>query len=195
MARRLKICGLIFEWVMYCCVTSPYATSGIMAPTWYVLRSKPNKEEFFWGQLIAHFIEVYYPCIRAKAINPRAYKDKPYLPGHLFIHVDLQELPPSFLEGLPGSRGLITDGDLPIAVPETLIAAIRRRVDQINATVSPAILSLPTGQAFAIQDCPSTGFETIFDGCLSGNERVHRLHCLLRGERLPVELPGFELNL
>ena len=133
--------------------------------------------------------------IRAKAVNPHTLKDKPYLPGHLFIHVDLQELPASFLEGLPGSRGLVMADDLPIAVPETLIAAIRRRVDQINARGSQEILSLPAGQVFAMPDYPLTGYEVLFDGCLSGNQRVRRLHSLLRGEQRPVELPGLELNL
>jgi hypothetical protein len=166
-----------------------------MAPGWYVLRSKPNKEEFFWGQLMAHFIEVYYPCIRAKAANPHAHKDKPFLPGHLFIHVDLQDNPPAFLEGMPGSRGLVMDDTEPAVVPDGLIAAIRRLVNQINGTGGEEIPGAPAGQAHAIENLGLTGYEALFDGCLSGEERVHRLHRLLRGEWLPVELPGVELNL
>jgi hypothetical protein len=165
-----------------------------MTPTWCVLRSKPNKEEFFWGQLMAHFIEVYYPCIRAKAVNPHAHKDKPYLPGHLFIHVDLQENPQAFLDGLPGSRGLVMDGTGPAVVPDALIGAIRRQVDQINATGGKEVLGLPAVQVLAIQDRPLTGYQTLFSGCLSGEERVRRLIRMLCSERQPVEVPGFELN-
>ena len=166
-----------------------------MVPTWYVLRSKPNKEEFFWGQLMAHFIEVYYPRIRAKAVNPHTLKDKPYLPGYLFIHVDLHENPPAYLEGMPGSRGLIMDDTQPVAVPEGLIAAIRRRVDHINATGGEETSSLPAGQAFARQDLYLTEYESIFDDCVSGNERVHRLHRFLRGELVPADLLGLERNI
>jgi transcription antitermination factor NusG len=166
-----------------------------MALTWYVLQSKPNKEEFFWGELIAHFIEVYYPCIRAKAANPRAHKDKPYLPGHLFIHIELQDLPFAFFNNLPGSRGLVTCEDEPAPVPDALIAIIRRRVNQINATGGEEMPGLSAGVAFARQDLPLTGYETFFDGCLSGKERVHRLRDLLRGELQPVEIPGLELNI
>ena len=166
-----------------------------MAPTWYVLRSKPNKEEFFWGQLMAHFIEVYYPSIRSKAANPHAHKDKPYLPGHLFIHVDLHENPPSFLDGMPGSGGLVMDGTQPIAVPDALIDAIRRRVDQINATGIQEAPGLHSEQIPATQEYPLSWYEIIFDNCLSGNERVHRLRSLMRSGLLPVELPGVELNL
>jgi hypothetical protein len=168
----------------------PIATSGTMAPTWYVLRSKPNKEEFFWGQLIAHLIEVYYPVIRAKAVNPRAHKDKPFLPGHLFINVNLQDKPPSFFDGLPGSRGLIMDDSGPAVVPDALIAAIRCRVDQINAISGEETYGAPVDLDNLIQDCSLSDFTTIFDDCLSGNERVHRLHDLLHGEFVPENLSG-----
>jgi len=166
-----------------------------MAPSWYVLRSKPNKEEFFWGQLMAHLIEVYYPCVRAKVASPHAHKDKPFLPGHLFIHVDLQENPPAFLEGMPGSRGLVMDDAQPVVVPEALITAIRQQVDQINASGGEEANDQPAEQTIATQKFPFSGYESFFDSCLSANERVHRLHCLLRGESLPADLPGLERNI
>jgi transcription antitermination factor NusG len=166
-----------------------------MALTWYVLQSKPNKEEFFWGELIAHFIEVYYPCIQAKAANPHAYKDKPYLPGHLFIHVDLQVQSPDIFKNMPGSRGLVTCGDQPAPVPEALITIIRQHVNRINATGGEKIPGMSAGVAFARPDFPLTGYKTFFDGCLSGEERVRRLRGLLRGELQPVDLPGQERNI
>ena len=172
----------------------PIATNGTMAPTWYVLRSKPNKEEFFWGQLIAHLVEVYYPVIRAKAVNPRAHKDKPFLPGHLFINVNLQDNPPSFFDGLPGSRGLIMDDTGPVMVPDALIAAIRCRVDQINATSGDETGGAPVDLDTVIQDRSLPGFTAIFDDCLSGNERVHRLYSLLRGEFVLEEMSGAVYN-
>ena len=163
-----------------------------MVLCWYVLRSKPNKEEFFWGQLIAHKIEVFYPCIRAKVANPRAHKDKPFFPGHLFIHVDLQDTLPSFLDGLPGSRGLVMGCAQPVEVSDALIAVICQRVNRINATDSERLPGLPSEDAFEIRDSPLTGYESMFDGCLDANERVHYLHHLLRGEQPPVELLDLE---
>ena len=161
-----------------------------MATSWYVLRSKPNKEEFFWGQLLAHQIEVYYACILAKVFSPHAHKIKPYFPCLLFIHIDLQEITPSFLHWLPGSRGLVVFDEQPAPVPDNLIAAIRHRVGQINGTNGEWIPSLQTGEIPDLKDCSLNKYETIFDGCLSGNERVHVLLKILRGEQLPVELIG-----
>lgn len=167
---------------------------GSMALVWYVLRSKPNKEDFFWGQLLAHQIEVYYPSTRAKLINPRARKIKPYFPGYLFVHIDLQEVTPSFLNRLPGSRGLIMFDTEPASVPDALIAAIRRRIDQLNEVGSHQLPEWQSGDAIIIRDGPFAGYEAIFDTCLSGNERVRVLLTLLRGKQLPMELPGKQIE-
>lgn len=83
----------------------------------------------------------------------------------------------------------------PVAVPDGLIAAIRRRVDKINLSGGEEISGLPAGQSFARQDLYLTGYESIFDDCVSGNERVRRLHLLLRGELAPMDLAGEELNI
>jgi transcription antitermination factor NusG len=165
-----------------------------MALAWYVLRSKPNKEDFFWGQLLAHQIEVYYPRIRVKTVNPRARKVKSYFPGYLFVHVDLQSMPVNFLNWLPGSQGLVAFDVQPACVPDVLIAAIRQRVDQINSAGSAELPTWQPGEVVAIQDGPFAGHEAIFDTCLSGNQRVRVLLKLLRGTQIPVELPGAQLG-
>jgi transcription antitermination factor NusG len=165
-----------------------------MTLAWYVLRSKPNKEDFFWGQLLAHRIEVFYPRIRAKTVNPRARKVRPYFPGYLFIHVDLQTVTTSFLNWLPGSRGLVAFDTEPACVPDALIVTIRQRVDQINADSSPGLPNWQPGEVVVIQDGPFAGQEAIFDTCLSGNQRVRVLLNLLRGRQLPIELPGAQLE-
>ena len=165
-----------------------------MASVWYVLRSKPNKEDFFWGQLLAHQIEVYYPCTQAKLINPRARKIKPYFPGYLFVNIDLQEITVAFLNRLPGSRGLIMFDTQPASVPDTLIAAIRRRVDALNQTNHEQLPAWQIGDTVVIREGPFAGYEAIFDACISGNERVRVLLKLLRGKQLPVELPGVQIE-
>ena len=55
---------------------------------WYVLRSKPDKQNLLRGQLFSHQIEFNFPTMRVKAVNPRSQKIRPYFPGDLFVHVD-----------------------------------------------------------------------------------------------------------
>jgi len=165
-----------------------------MTKAWYALRSKPNKENFFWGQLLAHQIEVFYPCIRAKVVNPRARKIKPYFPGYLFIHVDLIDVTVSFINWLPGSRGLVVFDEQPAEVPDALINAIQRRLNQLNGSDNALQSGWKTGEEVVIQDGPFAGQEAIFDKCISGNERVRVLLTLLKGKQLPLELSGSKLE-
>ena len=160
-----------------------------MSTAWYVVRSKPNKEEFFWSQLMAHRIETFYPCVQAKAVNPRARKVKAYFPGYLFVHVDLECVNASLLHWMPGSAGLVTFDSIPASVPDNLITIIHRKVDDYNHTVCQPLQGIQPGDRVKITDGPFAGQEAIFDNCKTGSERVRVLINILRGRQLPVDLP------
>jgi len=78
-----------------------------MSLNWYVIRSKPNKEDFFFDQLLARRLEVFHPRIRVRTINPRARKFRPYFPSYLFVHADFEQIDASALHWMPGSAGLV----------------------------------------------------------------------------------------
>ncbi len=61
--------------------------SKAMSPCWYVLRSKPHKEDLVWRQAVSQGFEIFYPRIPAQAVNPRARKIVPYFPGYMFVRV------------------------------------------------------------------------------------------------------------
>ena len=103
-----------------------------MSTFWYALRSKPRKEETLWRQLRAQNIEVFYPQIRVQPVNPRARKVRPYSPGYMFVYTDLEAVGLSTFQWMPHAIGLVSYGGEPANVPENLINAIRRRVDEIN---------------------------------------------------------------
>lgn len=159
-----------------------------MADSWYVIRSKPNKEEFLAGQLSAYGIKVFYPRIRVKTVNPRARKLKAYFPSYLFIQVDLETISASTLHWMPGAVNLVSFDGVPASVPETLIAAVERQVEQINASQKNMLLGLKPGDVVTIHDGPFAGYEAIFDGQISGRERVRVLLSFLQNRKIPVEL-------
>jgi len=166
-----------------------------MGTGWYVLRSKPNKEQFLWGQVLAHHVEIYYPSVKAQVVNPRARKMRPYFPGYLFVHVDLAQMPHSFWYWLPGSRGLVSFDEIPAVVPDALIIAIRRKVDEINASGGEQFVRLKPGDPVIVQSGPFSDYTGIFDGCVSGNDRVRVLLNHLRGRQTPVILPAEQVAL
>jgi transcription antitermination factor NusG len=161
-----------------------------MPPMWYVMHSKPCKEEFLWNQLRARAIECFYPCMHLLISNSRARKDRPYFPGYVFIHTDLEKVGLSALRWMPGAAGVVAFGGEPAWVPENLINAIRRRLEQVNMVSDEELTGLKAGDPVVICDGPFEGYQAIFDAHLSSDERVRVLLSLLNKQHLVLELPG-----
>ena len=161
-----------------------------MATYWYVLHSKPHKEELLAEQLELRRIETFAPHIRVQVVNPRARKVRAYFPGYLFVHVDLEHMGLSALQYVPGSAGLISFGGEPAFVPDGLIHAIQQRVQEIDSAGGELFDLLKPGETVMVHSGPFAGYEAIFDVRLPGTERVRILLKLLRNRTLPVELPA-----
>jgi transcriptional antiterminator RfaH len=165
-----------------------------MTAQWYVLHSKPMKEALLWEQLNLHQIESYYPRIKVKPVNPRARKVRPYFPGYVFVHVDLEQTKLSTFQWMPGAASIVSFDGAPSPVPDNLVTAIQRRVDEINATHGRTPAGLKPGEVVIIQEGPFSGYEAIFDAQLSGEERVRVLLKYLNRGKLPLELPGSQIQ-
>jgi len=159
-----------------------------MADSWYALQSKSNKEDALYKQLLKQGFEVFYPQIRVNPENPRARKIKPYFPGYMFVRVDLAAVGLSTLQWMPFSRGIILFDQDPAVVPDSLIVALRRRVEQVNAAGGELFASIDKGDEVFIHEGPFAGYEAIFDLRISGSERVRVLIKLLDQRHIPVEL-------
>jgi transcriptional antiterminator RfaH len=155
---------------------------------WYVIQSKPNHEEALCAQLLSRGIEVYFPKIRVKPVNPRARKIKAYFPGYLFIHTDLDQTGLSLIEFTPFAKSLVSFGREPAAVPQALLDAIRRRVDEVNVAGGQAPPVPKPGDPVYIQEGPFAGYTAIFDTAIPGRERVRVLIQILSKHYLPVEI-------
>jgi transcriptional antiterminator RfaH len=161
-----------------------------MTPYWYVLHSKPHKEDMLAEQLEIRRIETFAPRIRVQVVNPRARKVRSYFPGYIFVRADLERLGLSVLKYVPGSAGLIAFGGEPAFVPDGLIHAIRQRVEEINSSGGELFDVLRSGETVLVHSGPFAGYEAIFDITLPGTERVRVLLKLLRNRNMPVELPA-----
>jgi transcription antitermination factor NusG len=142
---------------------------------WYALRSKPRKEDVLWRQLLSQGFETFHPRLRVHPVNPRSCKTRPYFPGYLFVHVDLEQVGQSVFQWMPYTLGLVSFGGEPATVPENMIQAIDRRLQEINAAGGERLAALHHGDTVSIQDGPFCGYEAIFDAALPGSERVRVL--------------------
>jgi len=159
-----------------------------MTSQWYALRSKPRKEEILWRQLRAQEFEVFFPRIRVHPVNPRSRKLLPYFPGYMFVNVNLDEVGLSTFQWMPHAIGLVSFDGEPSTVPENLIVAINKRVEEIAAAGGEFFDGIKPGDTVKINTGPFAGYEAIFDARLPGSERVRVLIQMLSDRRIPVEL-------
>jgi len=166
-----------------------------MANNWYALRRKPRKEEVVWRQVRTQGFEAFYPRLRVNPVNPRSRKVRPYFPGYLFVSADLDEVGVSVFQWMPHAIGLVAFGGEPAAVPDSLINALRKRVEEIAAAGGEVFDGLQPGDTVRINDGPFRGYEAIFDTRLPGNERVRVLLELLGSQRrVPIELSAGQIQ-
>ncbi len=164
---------------------------------WYVLRSKPNREEALWLEATARGFQAYYPSLRVQPVNPRSRKVRPYFPGYLFVRTRLADVGQSVFSWMPYSQGLVSFGGDPAEVPEELVQAIRKRVEQLNASGGEhlaALADLKQGEVVVIEDGPFAGYQAIFDARVSGSQRVRVLLKLLQSQQTKLELPAAQVR-
>lgn len=161
---------------------------------WYVMHSKPNKEELLYEQLRSRNIDTYYPRIKVQPVNPRARKRKPYFPGYLFIKADLDALGPSTLRWMPGALGLVDFGSNPASVPDELLQAIQKKVEHINKLDENQAERFRAGEVVTIQTGPFAGYHAIFESRLPGHERVRVLLQMLSDRQVGVELRAGQIR-
>ena len=161
---------------------------------WYVLRSKHRNEDLLYQQLHHCDIEAYYPCVHLQPIKSPTRKIKPYFPSYLFVRVELDAVGISFFQWIPGAIGLICFGGEPAWVPDGMLQAIRRRVNQMRAGGGQRAQDLKTGDCVAIDSGALAGYRGIFASYLSDRERAIVFLNFIRGQQTRVDLPVTQIK-
>jgi transcription antitermination factor NusG len=159
-----------------------------MSKRWYVLRSKPRKERSLCKFARSQGHIIFYPTIPVNPVNPRAAKIRPYFPGYMFLHTDIAEVGPSTFHWMPFSQGLVRVGGEPVPVPENIINALHRRVEEIWNAGGMAFDGLQKGDSVFIREGIFEGYRAIFDVRLPGSERVRVLLEMLNKRYVPMEV-------
>lgn len=89
---------------------------------------------------------------------------------------------------MPGGVGLVSFGDEPAFIPDSLIYAIKQRIESLAMSSGENSAPWRKGDNIVIREGILTGYEGIFDTQLSGTDRVHILLSLLGNRLVPVEL-------
>jgi transcription antitermination factor NusG len=106
-----------------------------LASKWYALGCKANKERFIWKKLQAEGYDVFYPRI---SYGIKKLRFKPFFPRYLFIRLDLDLIGLSKINNMPYTNGLVSIEGRPFHIPDAMIEAIRKKIDEINSSYEEA---------------------------------------------------------
>jgi len=153
---------------------------------WYVIQTKPKKEQEADSYLSTKGVEIFSPLIEAFSMrNGRVGKElKPLFPGYIFGNFDLEHNYP-LVRWARGVKSVLGFGGYPVPISNGVVEIIRGRTDmqgivRIKQDYKPNdVIRIKTG--------PMKDLLGIFERWMSDNERVRILLNLL-GYQPAVEI-------
>ena len=121
-------------------------------------------------------LETYFPCSFSQNGKTGKLELRPYFPGYLFVRANLVEVSLSTFQWMPHTEGLVCFEAKPAFVPDHLLLAIRRHVNEMHTSFITQSGAIADGR-----------YGSILDKSLSEDERVSRLLRMLEGLSLSPE--------
>lgn len=158
-----------------------------MQRDWYVVYSKPYKEEQVQLHLGLKGIESFFPRLEMPASINRGRTITPLFPNYLFARIALAT-EAHYVIWSPGVKRIVSFSDTPVPLEENIIAFLRERADERGVIRAQSQLS--AGQQVEITGGPFDGFVGIIENPPNAKGRVKILLKLLSRQisvRLGVE--------
>jgi transcriptional antiterminator RfaH len=159
---------------------------------WYVAHCRPGSETLAaWGLTERLGLTTYLAEVSKR--SRKEMKPAPLFPGYFFVQADLGAVSISSINYTPGMRGILEFGGEAQAIPETLVAAIRERVDVLNAEGGLPAHTFQDGDVVLLKSGPLKGLEAVFLGATTPGGRVKvLLHFLGRLNEVRVDADELE---
>ena len=143
---------------------------------WYVVYSKPHKEEQAQFHLRMKGLDVFFPRLDLVRVSERRKRVIPLFPNYLFVRIDLQtEF--QYVTWSPGVKRLVSFGDRPIPLDERVVNFLKQQTDAEG--VIKAHSQLQPGQEVEIRGGPFDGLIAIIQDPPDDKGRVKILLKLL----------------
>jgi transcriptional antiterminator RfaH len=154
---------------------------------WYLIRTKPRREQYVHEELSRVLPEVFLPMLKSlasRAGRPGATA-VPLFPQYLFARFDIT-MRYYAIRYMPGVVGFVSAGQEPLSVPQAIVDSIRSRCRDgvVEARSSP----FRSGERVRVIEGLFCGFEGIFEEYLSGTKRVAILLDIIGGNSLRMVL-------
>jgi transcriptional antiterminator RfaH len=152
---------------------------------WYVVYSKPQKEEFAQFHLRSKGVEVFFPRLLLPPPLGRRKQIVALFPNYLFVRFRIPE-EYECVTWSPGIKRFVSFNDVPVPIDEDIISYLMRQANP--AGVITARSNLKVGQEIRINGGAFDGLAGVIQGPPDGRGRVRVLMELL-SRRIKVEVP------
>ena len=141
---------------------------------WYVIQTKPKKEEEAKSYLSTKGVEIFSPLLETFSLrNGRMSKEfKPLFPSYIFGKFDLEQNYPLVRWGR-GVKKVLGYGGYPISVAEEVIQIIKDRTDTDGIVRRKS--NFQPSDVVRIKSGPLKDLNGIFERWMSDGERVRVL--------------------
>jgi len=143
---------------------------------WYVVYSKPHKEEQVQLHLASKEIESFFPRLQLQGSVRRNKGITPLFPNYLFVQMNLA-IESHYVIWSPGVKRIVSFGDAPIPVEDKVIQFLKERANPQG--IIQAHSQLKPGQQVEIAGGPFDGFTGIIENPPNAKGRVKILLKLL----------------
>jgi transcription elongation factor/antiterminator RfaH len=152
---------------------------------WYVVYTKPHKEESAQFNLRLKGLEVFFPRLLLPQPIQRRRQIVPLFPNYIFVRLQLSE-EYHYVVWSPGVRRFVSFNDAPAAMDELVLKYLMQQANP--AGVIAARSNLKAGQEIRITGGPFDGLAGIIQEPPDARGRVKILMELL-SRRVQVEVP------
>jgi transcriptional antiterminator RfaH len=144
---------------------------------WYVLYSKPQKEEYARFHLTSKGLDVFFPQLLFPQSAKRRKRLVPLFPNYLFVRLKLFSEEFSYAKWSPGVSRLVSFNDVPASVDDSIVDFLMRQLNKDG--VIEARLGLKSGQEVRITGGPFDGLVGIIQEPPNAKGRINVLLRLL----------------
>ena len=144
---------------------------------WFVLYSKPQKEDYARFHLSAKGLEVFFPQLRFPHSTKKRKRLVPLFPNYLFVHLKLFSEEYFYAQWCPGVSRVVSFNGIPAPIDHRVVELLMQQLNQEG--VIEARPNLRSGQEVRIMGGPFNGLLGIIQEPPNAKGRIKILLQLL----------------
>lgn len=160
------------------------------AQRWYVVQSQPNAEAKAVAHLNRQGFETYLPRYLKRRRHARRVEivPAPLFPRYLFVGIDLETQRWRSIFSTVGVSRLVCNGDMPTAVPDQVVKALRARHDACGYVQLDQRPNLRPGDKIRVLDGAFADCLGLYEGLKDSERAAILLDLLGRKVRVMVDV-------